>query len=103
MKLTMVDRAAQGLYFIPRLIPLLATKPLGEIFGRTLWVAALLAPLLERHRGAIAVMKERVDRKTTLCSSMFTDHDLEGYNKFVPIICIPNPIYSVGLRKAASG
>ena len=30
-----------------------------------------------------------------------TDHDLEGYNKFVPYYLIPKSVYSVGLSKSS--
>ena len=100
MKLTMVIESAQDYSFIPRLIPLLATKSLGEILEEP-FVAPLLAPLLERHQHAIAVMKERIESKDGTLFFDVTDHDLEGYNKFVPYYLHPESIYSIGLSKSS--
>ena len=100
MKLTMVIESAQDYSFVPRLIPLLAIKPLGEILEEP-FVAPLLTPLLERHQRAIAVMKERIESKDATLFFDITDHDLEGYNKFVPYYLHPESIYSVGLSKSS--
>ena len=85
MKLTLVIESAQDYTFIPRLIPLLATRPLAEILEEP-FVAPLLPPLLERHQRSIAVLKERIESKDQTLFFDITDHDLEGYNKFVPVL-----------------
>src|ERR1700704_2497290 len=100
MKLTMVIESAQDYSFVPRLIPLLATKPLAEILEEP-FVAPLLAPLLERHQRSIAVLRERIESKDATLFFDITDHDLEGYNKFVPYYLHPESIYSVGLSKSS--
>ena len=99
MKLTMVIESTQDPAFIPRLIPLLATRPLAEIIQEP-FVASLLPPLLERHQRSIAVMQERTESKDGTLFFDVTDHDLEGYNKFVPYYLHPESIYSVGLSKS---
>src|SRR5215468_1615488 len=58
MKLTMVIESAQDYKFVPTLIPLLATKPLGAILEEP-FVAKLLPPLLKRHELSIGILKER--------------------------------------------
>jgi len=100
MKLTMVIESAQDYSFVPRLIPLLVTKPLGEILEEP-FVAPLLPPLLERHQRSIAVLRERTESKDGTLFFDITDHDLEGYNKFVPYYLHPESIYSVGLSKSS--
>src|SRR3954449_5508193 len=60
MQLTMVIESTQDHEFIPRLIPLLATKPLAEVV-RAPFVAPLLPPLLERHRGSIDILRKRIE------------------------------------------
>jgi len=100
MQLTMVIESTQDREFIPRLIPLLATQPLGEVVRNSL-VAPLLPPLLERHRKSINVLKERIDSRDHTLFFDITDHDLEGYNKFVPYYLHPESIYSVGLSKSS--
>ena len=100
MKLTMVIESNQSFGFVPRLIPLLATKPLGEILEEP-FVAPLLAPLLERHQRSIAILGERTESIDGTLFFDITDHELEGYNKFVPYYLHPESIYSVGLSKSS--
>jgi hypothetical protein len=99
MKLTMVIESTQNNDFIPRLIPLLATQPLGEILQEP-FVAPLLPPLLERHERSIAILNERTESKDGTLFFDVTDQNLEGYNKFVPYYLHPESIYSVGLSKS---
>jgi hypothetical protein len=100
MKLTMVIESAPDQTFVPRLIPLLATKSLGQIIEEP-FVAKLLPPLLERHQRSIAILQERTESKDGTLFFDVTDQELEGYNKFVPYYLHPESIYSVGLSKSA--
>jgi hypothetical protein len=100
MKLTMVIESAQDYGLVARLIPLLATRPLGDIL-REPFVAPLLTPLLERHQRSIAVLKERIDSKDGTLFFDVSDLELEGYNKFIPYYLHPGSIYSVGLSKSS--
>jgi hypothetical protein len=100
MKLTMVIEATQDFAFVPRLIPFLATKPLGEILKEP-FVADLLPPLLERHQHSIAVLKERTHLENGTIFFDVSDYELEGYNKFIPYYLHPASIYSVGLSKSS--
>ncbi|HKS77209.1 MAG TPA: hypothetical protein VJQ82_28630 [Terriglobales bacterium] len=100
MKLTMVIESTQDQEFLPQLIPVLAYKPLGEILEEP-FVAPLLPPLLERHQKSIAIMGERTECKDGTIFFDVTDHDLEGYNKFVPYYLHPESIYSVGLSQSS--
>jgi hypothetical protein len=100
MQLTMVIESTQDQEFIPRLIPLLATQPLAEVV-RAPFVASLLPPLLERHRSSLTILKDRIESHDHTLFFDVTDHDLEGYNKFVPYYLHPESIYSVGLSKSS--
>jgi hypothetical protein len=100
MKLTMVIESAPDHGFVPNLIPLLATKSLGEIL-REPFVAPLLPPLLKRHELSIGILKERTECKDGTIFFDVTDHDLEGYNKFIPYYLHPESVYSVGLSKSS--
>jgi hypothetical protein len=100
MKLTMVIESAQDYSFVPRLIPLLVSKPLGEILNEP-FVAPLLPPLLERHQRSIAVLQQRIESKSGTLFFDITDQDLEGYNKFIPYYLHSESIYSVGLSKSS--
>jgi len=100
MKLTMIIEATQNPDLVPRLIPLLATKPLGDILKEP-FVAPLLPPLMERHQHSITVLRERTELKDGTLFFDITDRDLEGYNKFIPYYLQPQSIYSVGLSKSS--
>jgi hypothetical protein len=100
MKLTMIIESNQNYEFLPRLIPLLANQPLGEILEEP-FVAPLLPPLLERHQRSIAILRERTKLKDGTLFFDVTDLELEGYNKFVPYYLQPESIYSVGLSKSS--
>jgi hypothetical protein len=99
-QLTMVIESTQDPAFLPRLIPLLATEPLGEIVKAPL-VAPLLAPLLARHQESIEVLRQGIESRDGTLFFDVTDHELEGYNKFVPYYLHPESVYSVGLSKSS--
>lgn len=100
MKLTMVIESAKGPEFVPRLIRLLANKPLSEILQEPS-VAAVLPGLMERHQQSIELMRQRTEFKDGTIFFDVTDQDLEGYNKFVPYYLHPESTYSVGLSKSS--
>lgn len=100
MQLTMVIESTQDPAFLPKLIPLLATRPLSESI-RAPFVAALLPPLLERHEKSVDILRQRIESKDGTLFFDVTDQDLEGYNKFVPYYLHPESIYSVGLSKSS--
>jgi len=100
MKLTMVIETAQDPGFVPKLIGLLAKEPLASILEES-FVAPLLPPLMERHQRSIGIMRERTEFKDGTIFFDVTDHDLEGYNKFIPYYLHPASIYSVGLSKSS--
>ena len=99
-QLTLAIEATQDPGFVPRLIPLLVSRPLGEIVKEP-WVARLLPPLLERHRKSIDILRQRAECKQGTVFFDVTDQDLEGYNKFVPYYLHPECTYSVGLSKSS--
>ena len=100
MQLTMVIESTQDAAFVPQLIPLLATKTLAEVI-RAPFVAPLLPPLLERHQKSIALLRDRTESRDATLFFDVTDHELEGYNKFVPYYLHPESIYSIGLSRSS--
>ena len=99
-RLTMLIESNQDPQFIPNLIPQLAYKPLTEILAQP-EIAERLPELMERHRRSIEIMRERSECKDGTIFFDVTDHDLEGYNKFVPYYLHPDCVYSVGLSKSS--
>lgn len=100
MKLTMVIESTQDPAFIPRLIPLLGSRSLEEIIHEP-FVAELLPPLLERHKKSIDIIRDYSQHEDGTIFFDVTDHDLEGYNKFIPYHLYPESTYSVGLSSSS--
>jgi hypothetical protein len=100
MKLTLIIESTQDPAFIPRLIPLLNAMPLAEVLSQP-FVAKLLAPLLERHKEAVELIRSRADERDGTIFFDITDHPLEGFNKFIPYYLYPNAVYSIGLSKSS--
>ena len=88
MKLTMVIESNQDAGFIPKLIAMLAYKPLAEIIAEP-EIAERIPALMERHRRSIEIMRERTECKDGTVFFDVTDHELEGYNKFIPYYLNP--------------
>jgi hypothetical protein len=100
MKLTLIIEATQDPIFIPRLIPLLTEMPLAEVLSQP-FVADLLPPLLERHKEAIELIRERSEERDGTIFFDISDRLLEGFNKFIPYYLHPNATYSIGLSKSS--
>jgi len=100
MKLTMAIEASTERNFVKSMIPLLAYEPLARILEEP-FVAAVLPPLLERHRRSIEILRQRAMEKDGTIFFDITDLDLEGYNKFIPYYLHPDSIYSIGVSKSS--
>lgn len=100
MKLTLIIESTQDPAFIPRLIPLLTEMPLADVLAQP-FVAPLLPPLLDRHRKAIELIRERAEERNGTIFFDITDHPLEGFNKFIPYYLHPHATYSIGLSKSS--
>jgi len=100
MKLTLIIESTEDPAFLPRLIPLLTQMPLSEVLNQP-FVAPLLPPLLERHRQAIELIRNRaVERDGTIFFDI-SDQQQEGYNKFIPYYLHPQATYSIGLSTSS--
>jgi hypothetical protein len=99
-KLTMLIESNQDPQFIPGLIPRLAYEPLPQIVDDPA-IAERLPVLMERHRRSIEILRQRAECKDGTIFFDVTDHELEGYNKFIPYYLHPNCTYSVGLSKSS--
>jgi hypothetical protein len=100
MKLTMAIESTNDPSFLPTLIPYLVKEPLAQVLKEP-FVAALIPPLLERHRKSIDILRERSECLQGTIYFDISDHDLEGYNKFVPYYLHPESVYSVGLSSSS--
>ena len=100
MKLTLVIEGAPDPAFVPRVIPLLTEMSLEAVLEQP-FVQVLLAPLMERHRQTIDLLRERSTLEAGVITFDITDQPIEGYNKFVPYYLHPGGTYNVGLSKSS--
>ena len=100
MKLTMVIESATDSALVQRIIPLLTAMPLLEILDQG-FVQELLGPLMEKHRAAIELIRERSVCDRGVITFDITDQPTEGYNKFIPYFLHPEGTYNVGLSKSS--
>jgi hypothetical protein len=96
MQLALVIEAAPDADLVPKLVPYLATKSLAEMVQLPM-VANHLAPLLERHKKSIDIMRQRTQAKDGVIYFDVSDLDLEGYNKFIPYYLHPQCSFSIGV------
>lgn len=96
MQLALVIEAAPEADLVPQLIPEFTRRSLSEMIQLPV-VAKHLAPLLDRHRRSLDIMRERTDSRGGVIYFDVSDLDLEGYNKFIPYFLNPDALYSVGV------
>jgi hypothetical protein len=95
-QIALVIEAAGDPDLVPKLIPELGVRPLGEVVKLPL-IAGHLQPLLDRHRRSIDVLRDRAKAVNGVIFFDLSDLDMEGYNKFVPYWLFPDSLYSVGV------
>lgn len=100
MKLTMAIESTNDSGFLPRLIPYLVSEPLARVLEEP-FVAAVIPPLMERHRKSIEILRQRSECRQGTIYFDISDHELEGYNKFIPYYLHPDSVYSVGLSSSS--
>ncbi len=100
MQLTMVIESVHGDTFVPQVIPLLTEMSLQQVLDQP-FVHEQMAPLIERHRAAIELIRERSSVDAGVITFDITDQPTEGYNKFIPYYLHPEGTYNVGLSKSS--
>jgi hypothetical protein len=100
-QVALVIEAAPESGLVPRLIPELADRPMGEVVKLPM-IAGHLGPLLERHKRSIEVLRQRAEALDAVVFFDVSDLDLEGYNKFIPYLLFPHCRYSVGISASAT-
>jgi hypothetical protein len=100
-QLALVIEAAPESNLVPRLIPEMARRPLGEMVQLP-EVARHLGPLLDRHRRSVDILRRRAEARDAVVFFDVSDLDLEGYNKFIPYMLFPHCRYSVGVSASAN-
>jgi len=100
-QVALVIEAAPEAGLVAQLIPELAERPLEEVV-RLPQVAQHLGPLLERHKASVDVLRQNAQSADGVVYFDVSDHDLEGYNKFMPYYLYPDCLYSVGVSASST-
>jgi hypothetical protein len=77
-----------------RIIEAMQHRPLAEIAAEP-WLAAPLAPLLERHRAAVEVIRRLARVEGGVVSVDLSDAGIESANKFIAYHLFPEAAYTV--------
>jgi hypothetical protein len=96
----MVIESTTDNMLVPKLIPLLTSMSLQQVLDQD-FIQTLLGPLMERHKAAIELIRERSTVESGVITFDITDQPTEGYNKFIPYYLHPEGTYNVGLSKSS--
>jgi hypothetical protein len=96
LQLMALLEAAPGEDLVDELISLLAQ---GDLEGahRSVRIQRALEPVLQEHRRAIALFKDRLQVERGVATFDLTEDAIEGFNKFIPYYLNPDIRYTVGL------
>lgn len=96
LRLALVIESDRDQQLIERIIADLQTKTLGEVAAAD-YVQARIEPLYERHLRALETIRGRAQVRGPVIFFDVSDHDMEGYSKFIPYYLHPECTYSVGV------
>ena len=96
MKLMMVIEGERDPNWIRRLITEFQEKSLADIASLD-WVQKAFRPLYERHLESIEIIRQKAQCSERTIFFDLSEHELEGYNKFIPYYLFPQATYSVGV------
>jgi hypothetical protein len=96
MKLMMVIEGIRDSNKICGLIGEFQKRSLDEIMELD-WVQESFRPLCERHLRSIDIIRRHAHYSEGTAFFDISDHDLEGYNKFIPYYLFPQATYCVGV------
>jgi hypothetical protein len=100
MKLALVVEATKDATLIPRLIPMLATRPLPEIVADR-EIQSLFQPLYRAHLASIEAIRSRSICHDGVISFDLIGTGMEGYNKFIPYDLYPRALYTVSVSESS--
>jgi len=96
MKLMMVIEGVRDRGKLHGLIEEFQKRPLDAIMEIP-WVLDTFRPLHERHLRSIDLIRLKAEYDRSVIFFDISEHDLEGYNKFIPYYLYPESVYCVGV------
>jgi hypothetical protein len=101
LQLMLVIEASRDRAVMQRIIHGMQTQSLAEIVSDPM-IDREFRPLYERHLSMIDLIREAADFKKGVFYFDLSEHDAEGYSKFIPYYLLPDCVYSVGVSLSAS-
>jgi hypothetical protein len=101
LQLMLVIEASRDPAVMQRIIRGMQSESLAEIVSDPM-IDHEFSPLYERHLSMIDLIRDAADFKNGVVYFDLSDHDAEGYSKFIPYFLLPDCVYSVGVSLSAS-
>ena len=99
-KLTLVIEGVQGSETVQDVIRMMRSRKLEDI-AEDPQILAVYKPLYERHLRSIDIIRKQAQCRDGVVYFDLVDHELEGYNKFIPYYLFPDSIYTVAVSTAS--
>jgi hypothetical protein len=99
MKLMLVIEAAHNSMLIHKIIQDLQSKTLAQVIEDPT-VRETFDALYKHHVESIDIMRRAASFKDGVIEFDVSDHDLDGYNKFIPYYLFPESVYCVGVSQS---
>jgi hypothetical protein len=100
LKLTLVIEASRDSALMEKIIRDMQARPLREIMADPA-VDRAFQPLFDRHRRTVELIRDVARCEDGVVYFDLTEHDAEGYSKFIPYYLFPDCVYSVGVSLSA--
>jgi hypothetical protein len=99
MRLMLVIEASHSAELIHRIIGELQRKSLGQVMDDP-EIRSTFEKLYAHHFESIEIMRRATRCTEGVIQFDVSDHDLDGYNKFIPYYLFPEAVYSVGVSRS---
>jgi len=99
MRLMLVIEASHSSELIHRIIRELQQRSLAEVIELP-EISATFEKLYAHHFESIEIMRGATRCTNGVIEFDVSDHNLDGYNKFIPYYLFPEGVYSVGVSKS---
>ena len=100
LRLMLVIEASRNKGLMEKIIRDMQTRSLAEIIADP-DVDRAFQPLFERHRRTVELIRDVAICKDGVVYFDLSEHDAEGYSKFIPYYLFPDCVYSVGVSLSA--
>jgi len=100
MRLMLVIEASHSSELIHEIIREIQHKPLSEVIEQP-EIRSTFEKLYAHHFESIEIMRRLTKCANGVIEFDVSDHDLDGYNKFIPYYLFPDGVYSVGVSHSS--